>query len=157
MRGSCRVCRDCCLFIFTESWLHENIPDEAVQLKGTSLFRADRDAVSSGKSRGGGLCIYINKDWCANATSVFKHCSELVEFLIVSCRPFYLPWEFTSVIVVAIYIAPSSNANANEVLCPLYDAISMLLTKHPDSFVVVAGDFNHGGAQWGRGFPSSRN
>lgn len=66
-----------------------------------------------------------------------------MEFLIVSCRPFYLPLEFTSVIVVSVYIAPSSNANANEVLRPLYDAISVQLTKHPDSFVVVTGDFNH--------------
>ena len=145
LRGSRRVWRDCCLFIFTESWLHVNIPDEAVQLEGTSLFRADRDAVSSGKSRGGGLCIYINKDWCSNATLVSKHCSAQVEFLIVRCRPFYLPREFTSVIVVAVYIAPSSSSNANttEVLRPLYDVISVLLTKHPDSFVVVAGDFNH--------------
>ena len=46
-------------------------------------------------------------------------------------------------IVVAVYIAPSSNAKANKVLRPLYDVISALLTKHPDSFVVVAGDFNH--------------
>ena len=102
MRGSLKVWRDCCLFIFTESWLHENIPDEAVQLEGTTLFRADRDAASSGKSRGGGLCIYINKDWCVNAASVAQHCSELVEFSIVICRPFYLPREFTSVIVVAV-------------------------------------------------------
>ena len=143
MRGSLKVWRDCCLFIFTESWLHENIPDEAVQLEGTTLFRADRDAASSGKSRGGGLCIYINKDWCVNAASVAQHCSELVEFSIVICRPFYLPREFTSVIVVAVYIAPCANANAYEVLRPLFDVISALLTKHPDSFVVVAGDFNH--------------
>lgn len=78
-----------------------------------------------------------------NAAPVDKYCWELAEFLIVTCRPFYLPREFSCVIVVAVYIASSPNANTNEALRPLYVAVSELLTKPLDSFVLVAGDFNH--------------
>ncbi|KAK3548901.1 hypothetical protein QTP70_021717, partial [Hemibagrus guttatus] len=51
---------------FTESWLNDAIPDNALHLPGFQLFRADRVAESAGKSRGGGTCFYINKRWCAD-------------------------------------------------------------------------------------------
>lgn len=88
------------------------------------------------------MCTFINKDWFVNATLVSKHCSQLTVFLIVKCRSFCLPREFTDVIV---YIALSTNAkaDANEALEGLHDNISELPTKHPDNFVVVAEDFNH--------------
>lgn len=126
-----RSCRELFIHLYRVlATYSNNIPDEAVQLDGTTLFRADRDAVSSGKKRGGGLCIYINKDWCMDATLISKHCSPLAEFLFVKCRPFYTPREFTSVIVAAVYIAPSptakanANANANtlEALRPLHQS-----------------------------------
>ena len=68
-----------------------------------------------------------------------------LEFLTVKCQTFYLLWDFAIVIVAVVYIGPSphAKANTNEALGGLHDAISELLTKHPDSFVVVAGDFNH--------------
>lgn len=65
--------------------------------------------------------------------------------------PFYLPREFSNVIVAAVYIAPScntkfkakANANADEACRALYNAINELLATRPDSLVVVAEDFNH--------------
>ena len=68
-----------------------------------------------------------------------------MEFLIVKCRPFYLLRDFSTVIVAVVYTAPSTDAkaNTNEALGRLHDAISELLTKHLDSFVEVAGDYNH--------------
>ncbi len=42
---------------FTETWLNDAIPDSALHLPGFQLFRADRDAESTGKSRGGGTCF----------------------------------------------------------------------------------------------------
>ncbi len=55
--------RDCCVFVFSEIWLNGNIPDSAIQLHGLTYYRADRDPLLSGKTRGGGLCVYINKQW----------------------------------------------------------------------------------------------
>ncbi len=36
--------RDCCVFVFTETWLNDNIPDSAIQLHGLTCCRADRDS-----------------------------------------------------------------------------------------------------------------
>ncbi len=70
-----------------------------------------------------------------------KHCSPLVEFMFVKCRPFYLPREFTAIVIVAVYIPPC--ANAKDALCELYSAISEQQTNNPDGFFIIAGDFNH--------------
>ncbi len=51
--------RDCCVFVFTETWLNDNIPDSAIQLHGLTCCRADRDSSLSGKTRGGG-CVCIS-------------------------------------------------------------------------------------------------
>ena len=52
-----RVGRLCCVFAFIEH-LQDNIPDTAIQLEGMTAFRVDRDAATSGKSRGGAVHLY---------------------------------------------------------------------------------------------------
>ncbi len=128
------------MFVSTEIWLNDNIPDSAIQLNRLTCYRADRDTTLSGKSHGGGLCVYINKEWCNNAAVVLKHCSSLVEFMFVKCRPFYLPREFTAIVIVTVYIPPVQTLNA---LRELYSAISEQQTNNPNGFFIIAGDFNH--------------
>ncbi len=84
-RSTQHEARNCCVFVFTETWLNDNIPDSAIQQHGLTSYRADRDSSLSGKTRGGGLCVYINKEWCNNAAVLSKHCSSLVEFMFVKC------------------------------------------------------------------------
>ncbi|KAI4877849.1 hypothetical protein NFI96_028554 [Prochilodus magdalenae] len=48
--------------------------------------------------------------------------------------------ELTTMYIVAVYLAPSANANA--ALNELYSAISDLQNTHPDGLFIVAGDFN---------------
>lgn len=110
-----------------------------VSLEGLATFRADRSSALSGKSRGGGLGIYINNNWCNNARIFSSYCSPDIELLTVNCRPFYLPREFTVVIITALYVPPS--ANKKEALCVLYRNISELQLTQTGSFI-VAGDFN---------------
>lgn len=68
-----------------------------------------------------------------------------MEVLSVRCRPFYILREFTAVIIIAVYIPLSANANAtaSEAFNELYSIISELHIVHPDSFFIVAGDFNN--------------
>ncbi|KAI4880646.1 hypothetical protein NFI96_001018 [Prochilodus magdalenae] len=73
--------------------------------------------------------------------NVASYCSPLVEFMVVRCRPFYLPREFTAVLIISVYIPPG--ATAKDALCELYSAISGLQNTHPDGLFIVAGDFNH--------------
>ncbi len=138
-----RYVRDCCVFVFTETWLNNSVPDCAIQLEQLTCYRADRALVEGGKRCGGGLCVYINDAWCHDAVVVCKHCSPLVEFMIIKCRLFYLPREFTAILLVAVYIPPSSNNNnRSEALNYLYQHISEQQTAHPDAFLILAGDFN---------------
>ncbi|KAK0134739.1 hypothetical protein N1851_029630 [Merluccius polli] len=52
---------------FTETWLSGLIPDSELHLAGFQLCRADRDTELSGKTKGGGICFYINSGWCNDA------------------------------------------------------------------------------------------
>lgn len=135
-----RGVRDCCVFVFTETWLTEKIPDSGIELAGLTLHRADRVALTSGKLRGGGLVIYTNSLWCCDVTMVSKICSSDVEFMTVKCRPFYLPRELTAIFITAVYVPP--NADVKQAMGELYNTLSPLQTAHPDAFHIVAGDFN---------------
>ena len=143
LRTSSKTVSECCVFVFVETWLNDSVPDRAIQLARLTCYRADRELVEGGKTRGGGLCVYISDAWCRDAAVVCKHCSSLGELLIVKCRPFYLPREYTAVLLAAIYIPPSSTNNRSEALNELHQHISEQQTAHPDAFLILAGDFNH--------------
>lgn len=131
---------DSCVTLITETWLHENIPDSAVELAGRTIYRSDRTSESS-KKRGGGVCAYVKNSWCTDTVIIERHCCPDLEFLLLKCRLFHLPRETTAVFLVVVYIHP--RANANVATNRLYVSISRQQNKHPDGFFVVAGDFNH--------------
>ena len=56
-----RDIKNCNILCFTESWLNDDMDN--IQLAGYTLHRQDRTA-DSGKTRGGGLCIFVNNSWC---------------------------------------------------------------------------------------------
>ena len=49
---------------FTESWLKELDQDEHVAIDGFKLMRGDRILEDAEKESGGGVCVYINEQWC---------------------------------------------------------------------------------------------
>ncbi|KAL0152393.1 hypothetical protein M9458_052116 [Cirrhinus mrigala] len=125
---------------FTETWLNGTIPDSALHLTGFQLIRADRVTESSGKTRGGGLCFYINEGWCTDVTVLNKMCCPNLEAIFINCKPFYSPREFSSFILVSVYIPPDARASAALEL--LADQITHTEQRYPDSFIIVLGDFN---------------
>ncbi|XP_071326651.1 uncharacterized protein [Trachinotus anak] len=127
---------------FTETWLCGSIPNSALELAGFQLFRADRDTELSGKTKVGGICFYANSGWCKDVTVILQHCSPDLETFIINCRPFYSPREFTSIILVGVYIPPQ--ANVQEAQRALADQILCVERTNPDSVVIVLGDFNKG-------------
>ncbi len=56
------------------------------------------------------------------------------------CQPFWLPREFTAIIITAVYIPPQ--ANTDHALKELYGNISDQETAHPDAAFVFTRDFN---------------
>ncbi len=128
---------------FTETWLNESIPDCSVQLNGFSLYRADRQRnLSGGKTRGGGVCLYINNAWSTDVTVVSKHCSPDLEYLFINCKPFYSPREFCSFILTAVYIPPSADVHVAE--RALAEQVTNVERNFPDSLLIIMGDFNKG-------------
>ncbi len=84
----------------------------------------------------------INKKWCdpRNISILTRSCSAHLEHLPIICRPFYLPQEFSSIVVTAIYIPPQ--ADTSLALSKLYDVLSEYINKHPDAASILAEDFN---------------
>lgn len=85
--------------------------------------------------------MYVNNNWCTNTVTVDTHCCPNLEFMTVKCRPFYLPREFTVVMMTAVYIPPEDNSKV--AIGQLHGSISSQMSKYPDAVFIVAGDFNH--------------
>ncbi len=135
-----RDIRDCNIICLTETWLTPSVPVTAVTPSdNVSVLWMDRTA-EVGKSKGGGVCFMINKEWCdhRNISSLSRSCSPHLEHLSIICRPFYLPREFPSIIVTAVYIPPQ--ADTGLALSKLHDVLSGYINKHPDTAFIIAGD-----------------
>lgn len=138
-----RTFRQTSLLCLSETWLSDRIPDSHVEMEGFALHRMDRDQASTGKKQGGGVCLYVNNRWCHTQHVTVKErvCDPNIELIAVSCRPYYLPREFSHVIVMVVYIPPSGNGK-----CAI-ETISRithdLQRSSPDALVILNGDFNH--------------
>ncbi|KAI2662337.1 putative RNA-directed DNA polymerase from transposon BS [Labeo rohita] len=124
---------------FTETWLSESIPDNGLHISGFQLFRSDRIAELTGKTRGGGLCFYINESWCSDVTTLKNMCSNL-EALFINCKPFYSPQEFSSFILVNVYVPPDACVSA--AMQQLAEQITDTKQHYPDSPLIILGDVN---------------
>ncbi|KAI3376099.1 hypothetical protein L3Q82_016628, partial [Scortum barcoo] len=71
------------------------------------------------EKEGGGVCFMVNNKWCSDVEIISTGCSPDLEHLMIRCRPYYLPWEFTSIVMTAV-----------------------TETSRPEAAFIVAGDFN---------------
>ena len=117
-----------------------SIPDSAIVPEGVSIHRQDR-TTNSGKSKGGGVCCMVNNLWCSDVEIISLYCSPDLEHLMIRCRPYYIPREFTSVVVTAVYIPP--HANTNQALDKLHAVINRTESSRPKAAFIVASDFNN--------------
>ncbi|XP_051555938.1 uncharacterized protein LOC127442139 [Myxocyprinus asiaticus] len=93
-----------------------------------------------GEIKGGGTCFYINESWCTDVTTLKRMCCPNLEVLFINCKPFYSPREFSSFILVSVYITP--NACVNTALQQLTDQITDTEQQYLDSVIIILGDFN---------------
>ncbi len=99
-----RDIRDCNIICLTETWLTPSVPDTAVTPSDNfSVLRMDRTA-EAGKTKGGGGVSSLTRKWCdpRNISILSRSCSPHLEHLSIICRPFYLPREFSSIVVTAV-------------------------------------------------------
>jgi hypothetical protein len=52
---------------------------------------------------------------------------------MISCRPHYLPREFSSIIFIAVYLPQQNEAGTKTALNQLYKAISKEENAHPEA------------------------
>lgn len=103
-------------------------------LDGLKMVQAGR--TKNGKRKGGGLTVIANDRWCnSDHISIEEQLSSKdIELLSIIIRPYYLPWEFSHVIMIAIYIS--------QPVMSVTQLQNMLQAQHPHS-VLISGDFNH--------------
>lgn len=103
-----KTCCECSLLCFTETWLNQNNSDSTVDLSGFALIRLDSDAKAGGKKKGGGLALFVNQRRCnsSHLTVKEKLWRPDIELLAVTLRPYYVPWEFSRIIMILVYIPP---------------------------------------------------
>ena len=142
LRANCRFLhnyRESCCIALTETWLHETVPDSAVEPPNFTTIRSDRKGELS-KTKGAGVMLYINNNWCNNIAVTSSTCDNNIEALTLNLRPFYLPREFTNIYITVVYIPPSGNKTiAAEYINEL---TSNLSSEKPDSLQIVLGDMN---------------
>ena len=80
----------------------------------------------------------------SNIKEVSRHCLPEVDYLMISGRPHYIPRQFSSIIIEAVYLPPQTNAGTKTALNELCKAISKQEYAHPEAALLVSGDFNAG-------------
>ena len=142
------------MYCFTETWLDPSIPDSTVLLPVGTLNRADRLFDLVGKSKKGGVFYDKPKRWCNDASVLSTLCTSRIETLTIKCRPYYMPREVSSLVLVAVYLPPQ--AHAPTAIGVLADHVISVENSFPDSHVLVLGDFNRTTVHWNRS-PQSIN
>ena len=123
--------------IVTETWFQEKVPDDPFYISGyLPPMRRDRQG-----KKGGGVLVYM-RDTLANCVRRHKHLEDPdLETIWITVRPRRLPRKYSILIVGAIYHPPKPNPDG-PMLQHIHRSLDMLLQKHPDAAIILAGDFN---------------
>lgn len=82
----------------------------------------------------------VNSEWATEVHVLAAHCTPALELLTIKARPFYLPREFSSVILTAASIPPQTDRS--QALDELYRINNGLGNVLPDAAFIILGDFN---------------
>ena len=119
--------------VTTESWLNDDIPDQAVSINGYTLFRKDR----KGRTGGGVACF-------VKSSLTVHHWTELqdedVESVWLTVRSHKMPRVTPWITFGAIYHPP--DAKEYILTAHISKCIDTIRRKHPRTGIILAGDFN---------------
>lgn len=96
-------------FCSTETWPSETILHNGLRPSSFHLLRANHVLELSRRTRGSSICFYVNEGCCTDFTVLAKHCNRDLETLFINYKPFYSPREFSSFILVSVYIQPQTS------------------------------------------------
>lgn len=117
--------------VLTETWLNDRIFDAELVPPNFTLFRKDRNLVSTGRKDGGGVAILVKSDYATIRSSDLESFHEQLTVKVKVKQGL-------SLTVSAVYIPPGSQAQVYEdVLSPLESA-----SNNQNLNVLCLGDFN---------------
>lgn len=122
----------CCV---TETWLHSNIPTEAVDIDGYVLHRHDR---SDGRQCGGVAAYVRNSVSCVRLLELELQNVETLWLLFRSQR---MPRTVSHILIGVVYHPP--DADNKTTTDHLVDAVDIIMKRHPNAGVIILGDVNH--------------
>lgn len=120
-------------FGLVETWLHSDITDSELGFDDFTIYRVDRNPITSKCSRGGGVAVCIRKRYQTSRIPVFI---DAIEHLFVQVK-----FNATDKLVIGIcYIPPSSP------LCYYIDHVKaieqVLCTVGDNTRLILLGDYN---------------
>ena len=92
--------------------MNDAVTEGGISMEGITVFWADKSVALSGNSYGRGESIYINNSWSRNIKEIYSHCYPNFERLSIKCCPFYLPMEFSVLIITAVCILSDAKTKA---------------------------------------------
>lgn len=120
------------IIIITESWLHEDITDDEIALRNYCVpFRNDRQG-----KRGGGICVYLSKNYHATCPLRSVNDSSV-------CESLWLQIVQLNILLLAVYIPPNLPKRIlKDIECDIMQEAEMFLEKFKKHRLIIAGDFN---------------
>lgn len=131
-------CSNFDIIILCESWLTGDIADTEIIIEPYKIFRADRNQLTSSKSRGGGVIIAVKKEISAK---IIRSGHDNVEHLFLLCKygneaPF---------IIGGVYIPPNSPIEMYLGHC---QTVENIVQNFPSHRLILFGDYNLPDATW---------
>lgn len=120
--------------VISETWLHDGINSDILQIADYSLFRLDR----RGGQQGGGLAVYVKQGISCSCLSQLTH-NQLEVLWLLYC-PHSMPREVTHLLIGAVYHPPK--ANNFKMLDYLVTSMDEFTRAHPYTGILLLGDFN---------------
>uniref|UniRef100_A0A8D8QZ65 Endonuclease/exonuclease/phosphatase domain-containing protein n=1 Tax=Cacopsylla melanoneura TaxID=428564 RepID=A0A8D8QZ65_9HEMI len=129
------------VLLFTESWLCESIYNKELGISSSyNIYRCDRSP-NHPKKIGGGTLITAHKKYKSQIIKI-SNLSVKIETVFVLVK-----LQKCNLIVNATYIPPESPIELYENYVKILDEV---LSKYPNSLVLIAGDFNLKYLKWSR-------
>lgn len=84
--------------------------------------------------------VPVNYRWCDPAHFKERICASDGKLCAVGLHPYYLPKEFSHVVMVTVCASPF--ANPSMACDTVHSAIAWIQTPHSSAFIAISGDFN---------------
>lgn len=129
---------------FTETWLQDDILDTEICDSRYSVFRCDRDLISTNRSTGGGVMVCVRRDLCASLRLEWS--CDLIESVCV-CVPGRRLGSNSHLNIILLYLPPDYNLIETR-LQGVLDSFLRFYNLNPADNYLFLGDFNLNFIQW---------